>query len=103
MQISPRTELPLMATSATVRGCCTTTKAQTTASTFAGVEYGLEGLTCGGCVAKVERAVTDLNGVESAAIELVPGGVSRLLVTGTAGSGTIGSAVRAAGYSITNR
>ncbi|MDN4643931.1 heavy-metal-associated domain-containing protein [Arthrobacter sp. PsM3] len=41
-----------------------------------GREYALEGLTCGHCVDAVEKAVSGLVGVESASVDLVPGGTS---------------------------
>lgn len=103
MQTPSRTELPLTSTSSAGCACCSATQTLAAPSPVAGVEYGVEGLTCGGCVSKVERAVANVDGVDSAAIELIPGGVSRLLVTGTAGSDTIAAAVTAAGYGITNR
>ncbi|MFJ4228543.1 heavy-metal-associated domain-containing protein [Paenarthrobacter nicotinovorans] len=102
MQTPSRTELPLTSTSSPGCACCSTSRTLTDPSTVAGVEYAVEGLTCGGCVSKVERALATVDGVDSATVELIPGGVSRLLVTGTAESDTITAAVAAAGYGITN-
>lgn len=103
MQTPSRTELPLTSMSSSGCACCSTSQTLTVPSPVADVEYGVEGLTCGGCVTKVARAVANVDGVGSATIELIPGGVSRLLVTGTAGSDIIAAAVTAAGYGIINR
>lgn len=94
-------QLPLTATSSC--GCCSTSEARSVPSAPSGVEYGVEGMTCGGCAGRVESAVKNVEGVDSATIELVPGGVSSLVVTGSAGSAAISQAVTAAGYSLTNR
>jgi copper chaperone len=64
----------------------------------AGGEYNVEGLTCGGCVASVQRAVKAL---DAATIDLVPGGVSRLTVTGSAAISAVRDAVTSAGYCLT--
>jgi copper chaperone CopZ len=63
--------------------------------------YALEGLTCGHCVASVEKAVSGVSGVQSAAVELVPGGISRLSVTGTAAPEAVAEAVHSSGYVLT--
>ncbi|TVU62008.1 heavy-metal-associated domain-containing protein [Paenarthrobacter nitroguajacolicus] len=68
----------------------------------AGVEYAIEGLTCGGCVASVEKAVAALDGVDTATVALVPGGISRLTVAGPAGLSAVRDAVASAGYSLTS-
>ncbi|MET4901717.1 heavy-metal-associated domain-containing protein [Paenarthrobacter sp. CC6] len=100
MQTPSRTELPLTDSSSGC-GCCST-EANPTPPTEAGVEYGVEGLTCGGCVANVERAVKAVDGVDTAAVGLVPGGVSRLIITGSAGPSAVRDAVTSAGYSLTS-
>ncbi|MHC8607584.1 heavy-metal-associated domain-containing protein [Paenarthrobacter ureafaciens] len=102
MQTPPRTELPLIAKSPSGCGCCSTNGSESPASTAQGVEYGVEGLTCGSCADRVERAVRDVDGVGSATVVLVPGGVSRLVVTGPAGPSAVRDAVASAGYSLTN-
>jgi Cu+-exporting ATPase len=61
----------------------------------------LEGLTCGHCVQTVEKAVSGVSGVRSAAVDLVPGGTSRLSVTGTADQESLAEAVRSSGYALT--
>jgi copper chaperone len=65
--------------------------------------YSLEGLDCGHCVATVEKAVAAVPGVESATVDLVPDGVSRLNVSGTANEAAIRDAVLSAGYSFTSK
>ncbi|MFJ6456073.1 heavy-metal-associated domain-containing protein [Paenarthrobacter sp. NPDC091669] len=100
MQTPPRTELSLTASSSGC-GCCST-EAPSASSTEAGVEYGVEGLTCGGCVASVQRSVSTVEGVDSATVDLVPGGVSRLVITGSAEPSAVKDAVTSAGYSLAN-
>ncbi|MCT9870817.1 heavy-metal-associated domain-containing protein [Paenarthrobacter aurescens] len=100
MQTPSRTELPLTASSSGC-GCCST-NTRPTPPIETGVEYGIEGLTCGGCVTSVERAVKALEGVDTAFVDLVPGGLSRLVVTGTAGPSAVRDAVTSAGYSLTS-
>jgi copper chaperone len=65
-----------------------------------GTEFGLEGLTCGHCVQTVEKAVTRVEGVEAASVELVPSGRSRLVVAGTPDESALIEAVTAAGYTL---
>lgn len=65
----------------------------------AGKTYNLEGLDCGHCVETVEKAVAAVPGVESATVDLVPDGVSRLTVSGTADESELRNAVTEAGYS----
>ena len=100
MQISSRTELPLTAMSSSGCACCST-EARVAPPTSTDVEVGVEGLTCGGCVGRLERAVKDVHGVDAAAIELVAGGVSRLLITGSPELAAVHDAVRYAGYALT--
>ncbi|NHW49322.1 MULTISPECIES: heavy-metal-associated domain-containing protein [unclassified Paenarthrobacter] len=98
MQTPSRTELPLTASSSGC-GCCST-ELPSAPATETGVEYGVEGLTCGGCVASVQRSVSAVDGVESASVDLVPGGVSRLIITGSADPSAVRDAVTSAGYSL---
>jgi copper chaperone CopZ len=65
------------------------------------LQYTLEGLTCGHCVQTVEKAVSGVSGVELATVDLVPGGTSRLSVTGTAEQEALAEAVRSSGYVLT--
>ena len=104
-----RTQLPLAAS--TEHGCsCCAPAAETQAAAPAtgtseaqasGAQYALEGLTCGHCVQTVEKAVSRVSGVQSAAVDLVPGGTSRLSVTGAVGLEALAEAVRSSGYILT--
>ena len=75
--------------------------AGTSKAQASGARYALEGLTCGHCVQTVEKAVSRVSGVQSATVDLVPGGTSRLSVTGTVGLETLTEAVRSSGYVLT--
>ncbi|MDD1478525.1 heavy-metal-associated domain-containing protein [Arthrobacter sp. H16F315] len=102
-----RTQLPLTSTAEHGCSCCSPagTQAAAPAATSevpaSGAQYILEGLTCGHCVQTVEKAVSGVSGVKSAAVDLVPGGASRLSVTGTAGQEALAEAVRSSGYVLT--
>ncbi|MFJ6271929.1 heavy-metal-associated domain-containing protein [Pseudarthrobacter oxydans] len=65
-----------------------------------GAQCALEGLTCGHCVQTVEKAVSGVSGVHSASVDLVPGGTSRLNITGTCDPGALAEAVRSSGYAL---
>jgi copper chaperone CopZ len=71
-----RTELPLVPPSGAC-GCCSSGPSSSRIGTGS-VEFTVEGLTWGHCVQAVEKAVSALEGVESASVALVPGGRSRL-------------------------
>lgn len=101
MQTPSRTELPLTSSSSDC-ACCSTDKGIATGAKAAGAEYPLEGLTCGGCVASVEKAVAAVKGVDTATVELAPAGVSRLVVSGPADPSAVRDAVTSAGYSLTS-
>jgi copper chaperone CopZ len=73
-----RTELPL----ASSAGCSCCTANVFSQPTSSAAELTLEGLTCRHCAQTVEKAVLVLEGVDSVAIELVPGGLSRPPETG---------------------
>lgn len=101
-----RTQLPLADSSSS---CCSTgaapgssLNASVTAATDStdgtGRSFEVEGLTCGHCVRTIENAVTALDGVDSAAVDLVPRGRSRLTVTGNVDATAVGNAVTSAGY-----
>jgi copper chaperone CopZ len=89
-----RTELPL----ASSAGCSCCTANVFSQPTSSAAELTLEGLTCRHCAQTVEKAVLVLEGVDSVAIELVPGGLSRLLMGGKAAAAAVRQAVIAAGY-----
>ncbi len=59
------------------------------------VDLGVEGMTCASCVARVERALTRVPGVQSASVNLA---TERASVTGNADPKALLSAVEAAGY-----
>ncbi len=59
--------------------------------------YTVSGMSCAACVARVERAVSSLDGVESCDVNLLLG---TLDVSGNADDNVISDAVKAAGYSI---
>lgn len=101
-----RTQLPLASTAQHGCSCCspaddTQAAAPAPAVQAPGSQYTLEGLTCGHCVQTVEKAVAGVSGVELATVDLVPGGTSRLSVTGTADHEALTEAVRSSGYLLT--
>jgi copper chaperone len=94
-----RLDLP-MATASAGCGCCSPRTPAKSPTVSAHAEYELEGLTCGHCAASVEKAVSAADGVYSAAVELVPGGLSRLVISGTVAEAAVRDAVTSAGYSL---
>lgn len=96
-----RKELPL-ASSAAGCSCCASVTTGPVA-TAGDAEYVLEGLTCGHCVETVHKAVTAVNGVETAPVNLVPDGRSRPVISGSAPAAAIRVAVNSAGYSLIPR
>lgn len=101
-----RTQLPLAAAAQHGCSCCSPageTQARTSVTAqpqASGAQYALEGLTCGHCVQTVEKAVSGVSGVQSATVDLVPGGTSRLNVTGTADRDALAEAIRSSGYAL---
>ena len=73
-------------------------KANADASTHR--SFAVEGMTCGHCVRSVETAVSALPGVTAASVDLVPGGRSRLAVTGPVPEADVRLAVADAGYAV---
>lgn len=51
---------------------------------MASATYSVTGMTCDHCVRAVTEELTNLDGVSEVAVELVPGGVSSVTVTGEA-------------------
>jgi copper chaperone len=95
-----RTQFPLTSSGA---GCsCCSSESSSSPARPGAVEFSVEGLTCGRCVQTVEKAVSALEGVESAAVELVPGGRSRLVIGGRATRAAVRGAVTSAGYTLSN-
>jgi len=105
--IENRTELPLASSAGC--SCCSPaghTQEAPAAVVISGADapslrtFAVEGLTCGHCVQTVEKAVSALDGVESASVDLVAGGRSGLTVAGSATDAAVRQAVTAAGYSL---
>lgn len=67
-----------------------------------GQTYPLVGLTCGHCVASVTEEVQDIDGVRSVDIDPLPGGESRITVTGDHELllGRVAATVSEAGYEL---
>jgi copper chaperone len=97
-----RKELPL-AFSASGCSCCSAQAPEESLATAGGAEYALEGLTCGHCVETVRKAVTAIDGVGAASVELVAGGRSRLVVSGSVADAAVRDAVSSAGYALVPR
>ncbi|WP_346960464.1 heavy metal-associated domain-containing protein [uncultured Arthrobacter sp.] len=104
-----RTHLPLASTAQQGCSCCSSAAEAGPAATAevrpaaqgSNAQYAVEGLTCGHCVRTVEQAVSGVAGVEAATVDLVPGGTSRLNVTGTADRAALAEAVSSSGYVLT--
>ncbi|MFJ5699182.1 heavy-metal-associated domain-containing protein [Arthrobacter sp. NPDC093139] len=82
--------------------CCSHEPTESLAATR-GTEYALEGLTCSHCVVTVQRAIASVKGVEAASVDLVPGGRSRLVISGSAPREAVRDAVASTGYSLVPR
>lgn len=57
----------------------------------------VKGMTCGSCVASVERALKGIPGVASVAVDL-PGGTASIVTSGNVGVDTLMLALASAGY-----
>jgi copper chaperone CopZ len=64
--------------------------------------FEVSGMTCGHCVASVTEEVGQVDGAESVTVELVPGGVSRVTVSGAVplDRAAIAAAIDEAGYEL---
>jgi copper chaperone CopZ len=62
----------------------------------------ISGMTCGHCVSAVTQELTQLDGVQDVAVELVPDGTSRVTVTSEQplDDATIRAAIDEAGYAL---
>nr|WP_172804291.1 heavy-metal-associated domain-containing protein [Arthrobacter sp. QXT-31] len=100
LDIENRAQLPLTSAGAGC-GCCSS-ESSSAPVTSGAVEFTVEGLTCGHCVQRVEKAVAAIEGVEAATVELVPGGRSRLIIGGRATRAAVRGAVTSAGYTLSN-
>jgi copper chaperone len=97
-----RKELPVTSSGAGC-SCCSADAQNASVRRTGGAEYAVEGLTCGHRVATVQKAVTALDGVEAASVDLVPDGPSRLVISGSAADTAVRDAVTLAGYSLLPR
>jgi copper chaperone len=115
-----RTQLPLLSAAAGC-GCCSPAAVAPSARSAVAMddggardsaapndavvtaEFPVEGLTCGHCVKSVEEAVSAVDGVQDATVNLVPGGRSHLVVVGPADHAAVRDAVTSAGYSVISR
>ena len=66
------------------------------------IRYAVAGMTCDHCVTAVTSELLAVPCIEAVAIDLVPGGVSSVVVTATAplDASAIGAAVDEAGYAL---
>ena len=64
--------------------------------------YGVDGMTCGHCVASVTEEIGALAGAENVTVELVKGGTSQVTVTSTSelDRTLVAAAVEEAGYQL---
>ncbi|MFI9010964.1 heavy-metal-associated domain-containing protein [Actinosynnema sp. NPDC053489] len=69
----------------------------TVEKSLGGVDFLVQGMTCGSCAAKVSAAVRGVPGVEDVEVDL---GTGRLTVAGDVDEPAITAAVIGAGYSI---
>ncbi len=59
------------------------------------IKLSVTGMSCGHCVAKVEKCIADIEGVEDAVVSLDEGSVT---VSGSVAANTLISAITDAGY-----
>lgn len=103
MTSSPRQPLPMASTGC---ACCApapiagpaTPAAESPASTDTFTTYQVGGMTCGHCAGRVTEAITALENVTDVRIELVAGGTSTVVVTGSADPQAVQAAIEQAGY-----
>jgi len=84
-------------------GCGHGAEAATEASASAvSTEIGVAGMTCSHCVSSVTEELSELPGVESVAVDLVAGGVSRVSIgaSGPLDPAAVRAAIEEAGYSL---
>ncbi|WP_104127770.1 heavy-metal-associated domain-containing protein [Cryobacterium sp. Y57] len=64
--------------------------------------YGVDGMTCGHCVASVTEEIGLVAGAENVTVELVKGGTSQVTVTSTSelDQALVAAAVEEAGYQL---
>ena len=61
----------------------------------------VEGMTCSGCVANVERVLKSIDGVESVNVSLDPGQAIVEFIPGRVNPARLRSAIEDAGYEVT--
>jgi copper chaperone CopZ len=61
------------------------------------VELPVEGLTCGGCVRRLEGVLGGVDGITAVEVQLTPG---RARITGTASASTVRAAIEGAGFRV---
>ena len=60
----------------------------------------IEGMTCSGCVANVDRVLKAINGVQRVAVSLAPGQATIEYVPGQVNPAHLRSAIEDAGYEV---
>lgn len=60
--------------------------------------YRVDGMTCGHCAGRVTDTVTALDAVTDVHVDLVPGGTSAVVVSGSADPQAVQAAIEQAGY-----
>lgn len=64
------------------------------------ITIGIEGMTCGGCVASVQRALKQLDGVEKVDVSLAQHEAVIEYVPGRVNPATLRSAIEGAGFEV---
>lgn len=105
MTSSPRTPLPMASTGCAccapaAPGATTAIEVPAPEASSASRTYPVEGMTCGSCAGRVTEAITALEDVAEVRVELVPGGTSAVVVTGSADPDTVQTAIERSGYTL---
>lgn len=100
-----RRRLPLASAASGGCACCAPAAPSTVgiteqAAPAASTTYQVEGMTCGHCAGRVTDALTALDDVADVRVELVAGGTSGVVVTGSADAQVVRDAVGRAGYTV---
>ena len=64
------------------------------------ITIGIRGMTCGGCVASVKRALEGIDGVERVDVQLEPGQAKVNYVPGRVNGARLRSAIEDAGFEV---
>ncbi|MGX5695643.1 heavy-metal-associated domain-containing protein [Agromyces soli] len=99
------TELPLVEASGDSCSCCALPEQAPPATVPEGAvvaEYGVDGMTCGNCVAHVSAELQAIAGVDEVRVELVAGGTSKVTVVSAEPIAVelVAEAVDEAGYAL---